>query len=164
MRWTEATGCFGPEVAIPPVRRTLIVELGWKIYRWLYRLSAGRLGSILLGWPVILLTTIGRKSGRPRTVALHDLLRESTYVVAASSAGEERQPQWLLNLLADRFAQVQHGRRRVPVRARVAEGEERAELWGQITPRDPSYLEYQNRTEREIPVVVLEPTTVLQPS
>jgi deazaflavin-dependent oxidoreductase (nitroreductase family) len=107
---------------------------------------------------VILLTTTGRKSQRPRTVALHALVHGDHYVVAASNAGEPRHPEWYLNLRADRLATVQHGPVRIPVRARTAEGEERSLLWNQITARDRSYAEYQARTDREIPVVVLEPS------
>jgi hypothetical protein len=125
---------------IPAVRRNPLVLLAWRLHRWLYRLSAGRLGALLLGWPVILLTTTGRKSGRPRTVALHALLDGDRYIVAASNAGEPRHPEWYLNLRADRLATVQHG------------------LWTQITSRDRSYAEYQSRTDREIPVVILEPS------
>ena len=143
---------------MPAVRRNVAVQLGWRLHRWLYRLSAGRLGSLLLGWPIILLTTEGRKSGRPRTVALHALMTDDRYVVVASNAGEDRHPDWYLNLLAGHMGIVQHGRARVHVLARVAEGEERARFWELITARDRSYLEYQARTEREIPVVVLEPS------
>jgi deazaflavin-dependent oxidoreductase (nitroreductase family) len=124
------------------VTRSWAVERFWRIHPWLYRVSGGRIGGRVIGLPVLLLTTTGRKSGEPRTRAL-------TY--------EPRHPDWWLNLRRNPSAVVQSGREVVRVRAREAEGEERKRLWREITATAPDYAEYQSRTERRIPVVVLEP-------
>jgi deazaflavin-dependent oxidoreductase (nitroreductase family) len=109
-----------------------------------------------MGLPVLLLTTKGRKSGQPRTTALTYLPHGDDLVVIASVLGEPRHPAWWRNLEAQPEAEVQVGRERRRVRARRAEGAERAELWVALTRQAPDYDEYQSRTERRIPVVVLE--------
>jgi deazaflavin-dependent oxidoreductase (nitroreductase family) len=133
------------------------MELFWKIHPWLYRLTGGRLLGRISGVPILLLTTKGRKSGAPRTTPLMYFPHQSNYVVAASFAGEPRHPAWWLNLLADPSATVQVGTHVVPVRAREAKGDERSRLWSAIVGKDASFAEYERRTSRVIPVVVLEP-------
>jgi deazaflavin-dependent oxidoreductase (nitroreductase family) len=137
-------------------RRNSVIELFWKLHPLLYRWSGGRVGGRLMGLPVLLLTTTGRKTGRPRTTALMYLPRGDDFVVIASVLGEPRHPAWWRNLEAQPEASVQVGRGRHAVRARRAEGEERAELWIAVTEKVPDYDAYQSRTTRRIPVVVLE--------
>ena len=139
------------------VTRSWAVETFWKIHPWLYRVSGGRIGGRVIGLPVLLLTTTGRKSGEPRTRALTYFPRGDSSVVVASYLGEPRHPDWWLNLRRNPTATVQRGREVVRVRAREAEGEERERLWREITATAPDYAEYQTRTERRIPVVLLEP-------
>jgi deazaflavin-dependent oxidoreductase (nitroreductase family) len=141
------------------MRRTPIVELFWKVHPWLYRLSGGRLLGKLVGMDVLLLTTTGAKSGAARTTALTYLEADGAYVVIGSFLGEPRHPAWVHNLRASPHATVQIGARTIAVDAREAHGDERARLWARVVQRQPDYREYEGRTDREIPVVVLRPAT-----
>lgn len=139
------------------VRRTALVELGWRLHRFLYRVSGGRIGARVGPLPVLVLTVPGRKSGAARTVALNYLSDSGRHVVFASHAGEDREPPWWLNLRAAGEADVQVGARHVRVRAAEAEGEERERLWAEVKRRDPAYAVYEQRTARRIAVVILHP-------
>jgi len=138
-------------------RRNAFVELFWRVHPWLYRVTGGRILGRLLGLPVLLLTTSGRRSGQPRTRALTYLPDGERAVVVASFLGEPRHPDWWLNLRSDPLATIQRGATVTRVRAREAEGEERDRLWRAVVARTPDYAEYAARTTRHIPVVVLEP-------
>jgi F420H(2)-dependent quinone reductase len=140
------------------VRRTPIVELFWKLHPWIYRASGGRLLGKLVGMPVLLLTTTGAKSGAQRTTALTYLDADGAYVVIGSFLGEPRHPAWVHNLRAHPRATVQVGARQIAVTAREAHGEERSRLWANVVALQPDYRAYETRTDREIPVVVLEPS------
>jgi deazaflavin-dependent oxidoreductase (nitroreductase family) len=142
---------------MPAVTRNRAIELFWRIHPAIYRFTGGRLLGRIGGVPVLLLTTRGRKTGAPRTKPLLYLAHGDAFVVAASFAGEPRHPAWWLNLLADPRAEVQVGSRVIAVRAREAEGDERTRLWRAIVAQDASFAEYERRTTRRIPVVVLEP-------
>jgi len=139
------------------VRRNKVTEAFWKVHRFLYRVSGGRIGGNLVGMPVLLLTTKGRKTGEPRSNVLTYLPKGRSSVVYASNAGEPRHPAWWLNLLADPHATVQRGQEVTAVIAREAEGQERADLWAEVVRVNAGYAEYERRTTRRIPVVVLEP-------
>lgn len=136
---------------VPPVARTLGTA-----HRLLYRASGGRLGGRIWDLPVVLLTTRGRRSGKPRTTPLCALPDGDNLVIVASFGGLDEQPGWWRNLEAAPEASVQLGRSRHDVTARRATGEERDRLWAALTARAPGYLRYAELTEREIPVVVLE--------
>jgi F420H(2)-dependent quinone reductase len=123
----------------------------------LYRLSGGRIGGHIADAPVLLLTTIGRKSGLQRTAPVVYLADNETFVVIGSNAGHQRTPAWSLNLKANPEAEVELGRERRKVRARIAEGEERAELWRKHNEQYSGFDEYEARTDRDIAVFVLEP-------
>jgi len=142
---------------MPAVTRNRAIELFWRIHPVVYRLTGGRLLGRIAGVPVLLLITRGRKSGTPRTKPLLYLAHGEAFVVAASYAGEPRHPAWWLNLRANPNAQVQVGSRVVDVRAREADGDERERLWHAIVAQEASFAEYERRTTRRIPVVVLEP-------
>jgi deazaflavin-dependent oxidoreductase (nitroreductase family) len=143
---------------MPAVRRSPLLKLLWKVHPWLYQASNGRLGAKLLGNPVLLLTTTGRKSGLERTNTLYYFPDEDRYIVIASNAGYAKHPAWYLNLMAQPLARVQAGRIKVKVTGREAAGEEREALWAKVLAIDSSYAEYQGWTERQIPVVILEPS------
>lgn len=115
------------------------------------------MGGRLLGMPVLLLTTTGRRSGRPQTRALTYFTEGQNVVVIASNGGARRHPAWFLNLQAQPAARVQIGRRMIRVRSRETKGAEREGLWARVASAQPSYTRYQARTARRIPVVVLEP-------
>jgi deazaflavin-dependent oxidoreductase (nitroreductase family) len=126
-------------------------------HRLLYRLSGGRVGGRLWDLPVVLLTTTGRKSGKQRTVPLCSLRAGDDVVVIASYGGLDRPPAWWLNLEANPHGELRTGRERRAVTARNAAPDERARLWAEVTARAPGYLEYERRTTRQIPVVILQP-------
>ena len=138
------------------MKRNVLIELFWRVHPKLYRWSGGRIGNSLRGLPVLLLTTRGRKTGLLRTKALMYLAHGEDFVVFASNLGEPQHPLWWLNLQADPDAWVEVGRTQYNVHAREAEGDEREGLWRAVVEKSPDYDEYQARTSRRIPVVVLE--------
>jgi deazaflavin-dependent oxidoreductase (nitroreductase family) len=123
----------------------------------LYRASRGRLFGQIAGTPVLLLTTVGRRSGAPRTVPVVYLPDGERLVVIGSNAGHETAPAWSLNLEANPVAEVEIGGERRNVRARVAEGEERTELWRKMNEQYSGFDDYSARTTREIRLFVLDP-------
>ncbi len=139
------------------VRRTNFMEISWKLHRFIYRASGGRVGGAIGGTPVLLLITTGRRSGEPRPVTLTYFEDGERLVVVGSNAGEDRHPAWWLNLQEHPDATVQIGGSTTRVRAVEAVGEERERLWAELTRRDPAYEQYQLRTDRRIPVVLLHP-------
>jgi deazaflavin-dependent oxidoreductase (nitroreductase family) len=141
-------------------RRLLVrssTKYGGALHRALYRASGGRIGGHVAGLPVVLLTTTGRRTGKPRTVALCSLRDGEDAVVIGSYGGLNQPPAWWLNLEANPQAELQEGREQRAVTARLAAPDERARLWAEVTSRSPGYLEYERRTTREIPVVILQP-------
>jgi deazaflavin-dependent oxidoreductase (nitroreductase family) len=131
---------------------------------WVYRRTGGRVGGkwrIGAGFrkpvPTLLLDHVGRKSGRRFTSPLLYLDAAPDLVIVASQGGLPKHPQWYHNLCAQPETTVQVGRERRAVRARTAEGAERAALWPRLVDLYADFDTYQSWTEREIPVVVLEP-------
>jgi deazaflavin-dependent oxidoreductase (nitroreductase family) len=138
-----------------------MANLGFRIlggmHRRVYRLTGGRVGGQIGKLPVLLLTTIGRRSGRPRTQPLAYAQAGDGYAVIASKGGTPRHPLWYLNLRANPLAEVTVGRETRRVRARDAQGEERERLWRALADLYRGYDRYAEKTSRRIPVVVLEP-------
>ncbi|EHK85080.1 nitroreductase family deazaflavin-dependent oxidoreductase [Saccharomonospora azurea] len=108
------------------------------------------------GAPILILTTTGRRSGKERKSPLIFGEHDGAYVVVASKGGAPDHPDWYKNLAADPAVRVQVKADKFPARARTAVGEERAKLWSRMVEVWPDYEDYQRKTEREIPVVVLE--------
>ncbi|HEU4393889.1 MAG TPA: nitroreductase/quinone reductase family protein [Solirubrobacterales bacterium] len=140
------------------------MSLGARGLRWtgklntpLYRLSGGRIGGKVGRAPVLLLTTTGRKSGQPRTAPVVYLADGDNVVLINTNAGNAKVPAWSLNLEANPEAEVELGRKRRPVRARVAEGEERADLWRKHVEQFEGFDSYKQKLDREPSVFVLEP-------
>ena len=131
------------------------------VHRAMLRLSGGRLGWTAMKMPVLELTTTGRRSGRPHSVMLTSPVQQGvTLVVVASRGGDDHPPAWLLNIQAHPEVEVSlRGGPKQPMRARVATPEERAALWPKVTADHTNYAEYQALTEREIALVLLEPTS-----
>ena len=129
------------------------------VHRAAITLTRGRLGWSAADMPVLELTTVGRRTGRPRTVLLTSPLQlGSTYVVVASRGGDDQPPAWLGNLVAQPDVQVAvGGEPRQPMRARVATAAERAELWPRVVADHGLYGGYQRKTQREIALVLLDP-------
>jgi deazaflavin-dependent oxidoreductase (nitroreductase family) len=125
-----------------------------KVHVALYRASGGRLGGrVGNGVPVLLLTTTGRKTGKRRTTPLLYVEEGDRYVVVASVGGAPSHPAWYLR--SNPAAAIQVGGRKVAVTAETAGPEERARLWSRVTQIWPRYDDYQAKTRREIPVVIL---------
>lgn len=135
-----------------------IIRVMSRIDTGAYRVTGGRLGNKWLhGEPILLLTVTGRKSGRRLTFPLIYLADGERVVVAASKGGMDEHPLWYRNLVANPDVEVQIGTAVRPMRARSAEGAERAQYWSRLVALNPDFTEYQARTERSIPVVVLSP-------
>jgi deazaflavin-dependent oxidoreductase (nitroreductase family) len=122
-----------------------------------YEATDGKEGGELRGVPVIILWTRGRHSGTVRKTPLMRVEHDGQYAVVASLGGAPKHPVWYLNLLADPDVTLQDGARRFDLRARTLEGPERDEWWKHATAVWPDYDAYQARTDRQIPVVLLEP-------
>lgn len=139
------------------MNRQLLTFLS-RLHVVLYRASGGRLGGrVGKTAPVLLLTTTGRKSGKQRTTPLLYLEETGQYAVIASVGGAPRHPAWYLNVRGNPAAAIQIGSRRLAVSAETASPAERERLWALATQMYPGYDDYQARTSREIPVVILTP-------
>jgi deazaflavin-dependent oxidoreductase (nitroreductase family) len=126
-----------------------------KVHRAIYQKTDGRVGARLAGLPMCLLTTIGRKSGLPRTLPLACFPDGDDLIVVASNGGQNHDPAWWLNLREEPEAEVQLGRERRRMTASRATPEEHARLWPWLIQRNPAYKRYEGRSEREIPIVIL---------
>lgn len=131
------------------------------IHRSVLMLSFGKLGWGVAGMPVLELTTVGRKSGQARSVMLTSPLQDGdTLVIVASRGGDEHHPAWFLNLQANPDVQVKwKGGATKAMRARVATAKERADMWPKVTAKYKNYAGYQEKTDREIPLVLLAPAS-----
>ncbi|HKI93606.1 MAG TPA: nitroreductase family deazaflavin-dependent oxidoreductase [Gaiellaceae bacterium] len=141
---------------MPSLRHRLIRLMG-RTHLAVHRLSRGRLLGRVAGMPVLLLTTAGRRSGRPATTPLTYFRDGDDLVVIASNGGEDRAPGWSLNLEANPRAVVEIDGDTIAVTARTASPEERERLWVGITATYAGYARYQERTARPIPVLLLTP-------
>ncbi|MGW7574420.1 nitroreductase family deazaflavin-dependent oxidoreductase [Streptomyces sp. NPDC054765] len=122
-----------------------------------YESSGGREGTTIRGMPVVVLTSRGAKSGKIRKSPLMRVEHEGTYAVVASVGGAPRHPVWYHNLVADPRVELQDGPGRRDMTAREVTGEEKALWWGRAVAAYPDYDDYQKKTDRRIPVFVLEP-------
>jgi len=136
---------------------SLIVRTMSKLNNLLYRASGGRVAASMRGAPIMLLTTTGHRSGKRRTAPVLYLRDGNDLVIVASYGGNPQHPSWFRNLVAHPDAEVEIGRERSLVRARVADPAERERLWPKAVAMYPPYAEYQTKTTREIPVVILSP-------
>lgn len=134
-----------------------------KIHSSLYRATGGKVGGRLVGSPVLLLVTAGRKTGRRRTTPLLYLEDGDRHVIVASNGGAPKSPFWWLNLRANPEATAEIGGRKTRVRASEVGGEEKRRLWKRLVEMYPSYESYQRKTDREIPVILLEPVEPARP-
>jgi deazaflavin-dependent oxidoreductase (nitroreductase family) len=126
-----------------------------RVHSFLYRSSNGVIGGRIANSPVLLLTTTGRRSGKRRTVPLLYLMDGPNVVLVASNGGAVRHPTWWLNLqtTAEAWIQIKGTRRRV--KAEQASTAEKQRLWPRLTAMYPGYKQYQEITDRDIPVVIL---------
>jgi F420H(2)-dependent quinone reductase len=125
-----------------------------------YEATGGREANTLRGrpeWPIVVITSRGVKSGKLRKAPVMRVEKDGVYAAVASKGGDDEHPSWYYNFLADPVVQLQDGPEPRLYRARIAEGEERAEWWERAVAQYSPYAEYQTKTEREIPVFLLEP-------
>ncbi|HEY0486864.1 MAG TPA: nitroreductase family deazaflavin-dependent oxidoreductase [Mycobacteriales bacterium] len=123
----------------------------------LYERSDGTDGTTLRGLPVIILTSRGAKSGKIRKTPLMRVEHDGRYAVVASQGGAPAHPTWYHNLVADPHVELQDGPVRRDMTAREVTGDEKAEWWDRAVAAYPDYADYQKKTDRQIPVFVLEP-------
>lgn len=139
-----------------PAKHNPLIKLFWAFHLKLYLWSSGRIGNMIRGLPVLLLTTKGKKTGQLRTKALMYLPYGNAFVVIASNLGKDNHPAWWLNLQADSAATVQIKDSRFSVHAREAEGDEREKIFNALAEKTPDYEQYRAWTSRRIPLVILE--------
>ena len=125
----------------------------------LYEATGGAEGATLQDKPVIILTTRGRRSGKVRKTPLMRVERDGTYAVVASMGGAPKHPIWYLNCVASPSVTLQDGPTVFEMRAREVQGDEKARWWAYAVAAWPAYAEYQTKTDRQIPVVLLEPSS-----
>jgi deazaflavin-dependent oxidoreductase (nitroreductase family) len=132
-----------------------VVRLFTQLHVVLYRLTGGK--AQIAKYPTMLLTVKGRKTGKLRTIPLIYIPDGDRFIIAAAFSGSDQHPTWWINLRDSKEALVQVMRSQTRVRAKVAATHERAHFWTQLVAMYPYFTEYQERTQREIPVVILEP-------
>jgi F420H(2)-dependent quinone reductase len=123
----------------------------------LFESSGGTEGNTLYGMPVIVLTTLGAKSGKIRKTPLMRVEHDGAYAVVASQGGAPKNPVWYYNLVADPRVELQDGAVRQDMVAREVTGDEKALWWDRSVAAYPPYADYQEKTDRAIPLFVLEP-------
>ncbi len=124
---------------------------------FMYRLTGGRLGSRMGQQTVLLLHTVGRKSGKPYVTPLSFYRDGANYLLVASNWGKEEHPDWFLNLMQQPRTRIQVLEQTVEIEARQAQGEEYERLWKLVTGRNSQYIQYQKGIQRRIPIAILAP-------
>ncbi len=132
-----------------------VVRVFTDLHVLLYRLTGGK--AQIAKYPTMLLTTKGRKTGNLRTIPLVYVADGDCFIIAAAYAGSEQNPTWWLNLQHSKEADVQVRRHKVRVRYELAPPEERENFWQRLVAMYPYFTEYQGRTQRQIPVIILKP-------
>jgi F420H(2)-dependent quinone reductase len=135
----------------------LAMKVGTSAHAGVYRATGGKLGGRMRKSPILLLNTVGRKTGQQRTTPLLYVVDGEHMAIVASAGGAPKHPAWFLNLKANPETSIEVGDRKLRVRAEVASPEEKPRLWAKLTEMYPTYDDYQKRTDREIPVVILHP-------
>jgi deazaflavin-dependent oxidoreductase (nitroreductase family) len=142
----------------PPAALWPLINRAFGVHTVLYRATRGVIGHRLpFVPPMLLLDHKGAKSGTQRTTPLVYLADRDRYVIVASKGGHAKHPAWFHNLKANPDTTIQVGSRRIPVRAKVATESQRRRLWPKVVEIWSDYAVYQERTERKIPLVILEP-------
>ncbi len=140
------------------VLKDAVSKVVTRFHQLVFDTSKGKLIGKASGMPVLKLTTVGRKSGQPRSTMLTSPLIEGDNVMlVASNGGDDRNPMWYSNLIANPEVEIVMNGSTRPMKARVAEGDERTRLWEALASKHTNYAGYQRKTSRQIPVVVLEP-------
>ncbi|HVW80961.1 MAG TPA: nitroreductase/quinone reductase family protein [Mycobacteriales bacterium] len=138
--------------------KDVVYRYGTRLHTALFNATRGKLFHRGRGMPMVRLTTIGRNSGQPRTImATTPLQLGETVILIASFGGDDREPQWCQNIRVNGDVELMVEGRSRRMHARIANAEERADLWPKVVAAHPFYGDYQNKTSREIPVVIFEP-------
>ena len=136
--------------------KDILIKWFMSINSLLLRLSRGRLGNKLGTQTILILHTLGRKSGQDRAIPIAYFDYEGKYLIVASNWGKDKQADWVLNLEKDPHARLEINGKLISVIAREAQGEEYTRLWKFATERHPPYLDYPKMTTRHIPIMVFE--------
>ena len=137
--------------------KELMIKWFMAINSFLIRISGGKLGSKLGSQTILVLHTVGRKSGKARSVPVAYFDHEDKYLLVASNWGRDKQADWFLNLKKEPLATIDVNGKTVRVKAHEAQGDEYTSLWKFATEKHLPYLDYQKMTTRRIPIMVLEP-------
>ena len=137
----------------------MIIRLFMALHIFLYRMTKGKFGGQMGPNAILLLHSVGRKSGQARVSPLVYFRDGENYVVTASNGGGERHPGWYFNLKQQPATKIEVMDAVLPVTARIAAGEERSRLWTKLTANSPQFIDYEKKTSREIPLFVLEPVS-----
>lgn len=136
--------------------KNIFIKWFMNINAFLIRISNGRIGSTLGTQTILLLETIGRKTGQPRVIPTAYFFHEGKYLIVASNWGKDKHADWYLNLLKNPRAKLTVNGETYQVTAHDAQGDEYVRLWDFATKKHPPYLNYQKMTSRHIPIVVFE--------
>ncbi len=127
------------------------------VHVFIYQLTNGRLGSRLGKQSILILNTVGRRSGKKYSTTLSYYQDGNRYLVVASNWGKESQPNWYKNLMHQPRTTIQVRSKITPVNAQSAQGEEHQRLWQLVTAKNEQYISYQKDIQRRIPIVILTP-------
>ena len=136
--------------------KNIFIKWFMAINAFLIKISNGKIGSKLGTQTVLILHTTGRKSGQPRSVPIAYFFHEGKYLIVESNWGKDNHADWYFNLQKQPQASIDVNGRTILVKASFAAGEEYARLWEYVTKKHPPYLDYQNMTERKIPIAIFE--------
>jgi F420H(2)-dependent quinone reductase len=138
--------------------KNILIKWFMKINAFLIRISKGRIGGKLGTQTILILHTLGRKSGLPRSIPIAYFFYEGKYLIVESNWGKDNHADWYFNLQKQPQASIDVKGKTIKVKASFAEGEEYTRLWEYLTKKHPPYLDYQEMTKRKIPIAVFEPT------
>lgn len=137
--------------------KEILIKCFMRVNAFLLRLTNGRMGSRLGTQTILLLETIGRKSGQPREIPIAYFFYEGKYLIVESNWGKEVHADWYFNLRKNPHARLKVRGQIISVEAHDAQGQEYDRLWNFVTERHPPFLRYQKMTTRPIPIVIFEP-------
>ena len=136
--------------------KNIFIKWFMAINAFLIRISRGRVGTQLGTQQILILSTVGRKSGQIRSIPIAYFFHEGKYLIVESNWGKDNHADWYFNLQSQPHATVEVKGKTISANARFAEGEEYTRLWEYLTKKHPPYLEYQKMTKRKIPIAIFE--------
>ena len=137
--------------------KDILIKWFMTLNKFMIHISGGRIGGKLGAQTVLLLHTVGRKSGKPYVTPIAYFYHEGKYLIVASNWGKDKQADWFLNLKVQPRTIIEVKGKAVPVEAHEAQGDEYARLWKFAAEQHPPYLNYQSMTKRRIPIMVFQP-------